>query len=239
MAELDKLVVRVEATTDQLRREMSRAEQHVSNASRQMDLSMRRFDGAITRSGQTTQAWRDSLTGDIASMQEGLFSETQRASAASRDVGRVLSGHFEEAIVEGKELRDVVRGLAQDLLQVAVRRAGRQPLQEGLSGLMDSMLGGLFGGRLLGGLFGRQAGGSVNPGQAYLVGEHGPEIVVPKLPSRVVPQTFHARRDGGAAAAPVQISFQVSTPDVEGFRRSESQITAMLARSLSRGNRNL
>lgn len=235
MAELDKLVVRVEATTDQLRREMGRAEQQVTNASRQMDLSMRRFDGAMTRSGQATQAWRDSLAGDIAGMQEGLFSETGRASAASREIGRTLSSHFEDAIVEGKELRDVVRGLAQDLLQVAVRRASRQPLQEGLSGLMDSMIGGLFGGRL----FGRQGGGSVNPSQAYLVGEHGPEIVVPKLPSRVVPQTSPARRDGNAAAAPVQISFQVSTPDVEGFRRSESQITAMLARSLSRGNRNL
>lgn len=234
MAELDKLVIRVEATTDQLRREMGRAEQQVANASRQMDLSMRRFDGAMARSGQTTQAWRDSLAGGLAGMQEGLSSETRRASAASREIGRTLSGHFEDAIVEGKELRDVVRGLAQDLLQVAVRRAGRQPLQEGLSGLMDSMIGSLFGG-----LFGRQAGGSINPKQAYLVGEHGPEIVVPKLPSRVVPQTFHARRNGNAAAAPVQISFQVSSPDVEGFRRSESQITAMLARSLSRGNRNL
>jgi hypothetical protein len=31
----------------------------------------------------------------------------------------------------------------------------------------------------------------------------------------------------------------ISTPDAEGFRRSESQIAAMLSRAVSRGQRNM
>jgi hypothetical protein len=35
------------------------------------------------------------------------------------------------------------------------------------------------------------------------------------------------------------ITFNVSTPDVESFRRSETQLAAMLTRVVGRGQRNL
>ena len=38
---------------------------------------------------------------------------------------------------------------------------------------------------------------------------------------------------------PVNITFNVTSPDADSFRRSEGQIAAMLSRAVSRGQRNL
>lgn len=44
---------------------------------------------------------------------------------------------------------------------------------------------------------------------------------------------------GNGAGGPVAITFNISTPDAESFRRSEGQIAAMLTRTVNRGHRNL
>ncbi|MGA0715983.1 MAG: phage tail tape measure protein, partial [Gemmobacter sp.] len=43
---------------------------------------------------------------------------------------------------------------------------------------------------------------------------------------------------GGGGGAPAAVTVNVSTPDVEGFRRSRSQIAAEVGRLLARGQRN-
>ena len=47
-------------------------------------------------------------------------------------------------------------------------------------------------------------------------------------------------RDGQAQGGgrPVNIVMNVTTPDVQGFARSQSQIAAQMARALARGDRN-
>ena len=37
----------------------------------------------------------------------------------------------------------------------------------------------------------------------------------------------------------ISVTFNVSTPDADSFRRSETQIAALLARAVGHGNRNL
>jgi hypothetical protein len=46
---------------------------------------------------------------------------------------------------------------------------------------------------------------------------------------------------GGGSGSPrgVQVTLNVSTPDVDGFRRSEAQVSAMLARAVGRGRRGM
>lgn len=47
---------------------------------------------------------------------------------------------------------------------------------------------------------------------------------------------------GGAAGGgerAVQVTLNVTTPDVDGFRRSEAQVSAMLARAVGRGRRGM
>jgi phage-related minor tail protein len=43
----------------------------------------------------------------------------------------------------------------------------------------------------------------------------------------------------GGTAPPVNIVFNVTTPDAASFRKSEAQITGMIARAASRGARSL
>jgi hypothetical protein len=45
-------------------------------------------------------------------------------------------------------------------------------------------------------------------------------------------------RAGGGGGGPVSVVMNISTPDVEGFRRSRSQIAAEMARAMGRGRRN-
>jgi phage-related minor tail protein len=43
----------------------------------------------------------------------------------------------------------------------------------------------------------------------------------------------------GPAANPVNVTFNVATPDVNGFRQSQGQIAAMMSRTVGSGQRNL
>lgn len=71
-------------------------------------------------------------------------------------------------------------------------------------------------------------------GRLGVAGEAGPEAILPL--SRTGDGRLGVRAQGGGA---VSITFNVTTPNAESFRRSESQIAAMLNRAVARGERNL
>ncbi len=78
---------------------------------------------------------------------------------------------------------------------------------------------------------GRATGGPVSPGQAYVVGERGPELFVPTSSGRVEtgagggrgPVTINVHVSGGAAASP------------EMMQRSGRQVARAVSRALARG----
>lgn len=76
---------------------------------------------------------------------------------------------------------------------------------------------------------GRAAGGAVAAGGAYLVGERGPEMFVPRASGEiVVPNT-------GA----VSVHFHLNGGDVSAISRHQGQIAAAIARAVAYGRRNL
>jgi lambda family phage tail tape measure protein len=71
-------------------------------------------------------------------------------------------------------------------------------------------------------------------GGTGLMGEAGPEAIMPL--ARGADGRLGVQAAGGGR--PVNVSISIHTADVEGFRRSQSQIAAEVGRAIQRGNRN-
>jgi phage-related minor tail protein len=65
------------------------------------------------------------------------------------------------------------------------------------------------------------------------MGEAGPEAILPL--ARGPDGRLGVASAGGRG---VSVVMNISTPDVQGFQRSQSQIAAQVTRALSRGQRN-
>ena len=70
-------------------------------------------------------------------------------------------------------------------------------------------------------------------GGTGLMGEAGPEAIMPL--TRGADGRLGVRAE--APGRPVTVVMNVSTPDVAGFQRSQSQLAAQMTRALSRGQR--
>ncbi len=100
----------------------------------------------------------------------------EKTKEMSRQLGMTFTSAFEDAIVEGKKLSDVLRGLAQDILRITTRKLVTEPLGNALT----SAIGEMFGGA-------RAGGGDVIGGRSYLVGENGPEMFTPRTAGTITP----------------------------------------------------
>ncbi|MBX3562585.1 MAG: hypothetical protein KF780_12335 [Sphingomonas sp.] len=110
---------------------------------------------------------------------------------------RDISGGLADALVYGRNLGDVL----VNSFQRAAAELASSAIFQLLSGGSFGGKGGIGGvGSFIGALFGgfRAEGGPMSPGKWYVTGERGPEIVVPKVPSVVIPN--HAI---GGGARPV------------------------------------
>ena len=113
------------------------------------------------------------------------------------------SGFFVDLVKNGQ---DAIDRLADYLYTSALQGIGKM-IAEQMFGAMGTAGGGMLGGSgdgggwaaALGSLFGgaRAGGGDIWPGQAFLVGEEGPELVLPKSAGTVVPAGKTAAMLGG------------------------------------------
>lgn len=82
--------------------------------------------------------------------------ETEKANDAAKELGLTFTSAFEEAIVSGGDLRDVVQGLGEDILRILTRKAVTEPLGNVFTGLLSGLPG----------LMGFASGGSFTVGGA-------------------------------------------------------------------------
>lgn len=77
---------------------------------------------------------------------------------------------------------------------------------------------------------GKAAGGAVNTGGAYLVGERGPEVFVPRQAGEIA----------AAATGAVNVHFHLPAgADATAITKHQGQIAAAIARAVAYGRRNL
>ena len=175
---------------------------------------------------------------DTISLQtEQLRANMADLSRLADSFGNRLVSAFAGAVIHGRKLSDVLKGLALSLAQTALSQALR-PLGNLLGGLIGSAKGNVFsGGRVTqfadGGIVNSPVLFPLRRG-AGLMGEAGPEAIIPLARGR--DGKLGVRGGGGGA---VNITVNIATPDVQGFQRAQSQVAATLARAVARGQRNL
>lgn len=173
---------------------------------------------------------------------DGLADTLGDLSDLSQTFGRSLTTALKGAIVQGKSLDTVLRGLAERLASKALDQA-LSPLTSGLGSLFAGLFGFADGGVLAGGRVRPFADGGVVSTPTYfpmaggslgLMGEAGAEAILPL-------SRGSDGRLGVAAAqsAPTRVTVNISTPDAASFRRSEAQVAGMMARAVGRGRRGL
>lgn len=170
---------------------------------------------------------------DSAALARSLTELEERSSR----FGTALSGALKSASLSGKSLEDVLQGLGNRLTDIALS-AALKPLEGVVSSSASSLLGSLGsvtafadGGVVQGPSFFPMGGSSLG-----LMGEAGAEAILP-LARGADGALGVAMTAGESASAP--IIFNVTATDAASFRKSEGQISAMLARSVSRGRRGL
>ena len=159
--------------------------------------------------------------------------------------GSQMTGALKGAVVSGKELDDVLRQVATSLASMALDQ-GLKPLQGVISSAFSALAGGItpFAD---GGVPGRVlpfANGGVVASPTFfpmgsnlgLMGEAGAEAILPL--KRGADGSLGVAAPGGGGGA-VNVTFNVQAADAASFRKSEAQMTAMLARAVSRGTRHL
>lgn len=79
---------------------------------------------------------------EIATSKLGLVAdETVRATSEANVFGQILTSAFEDAIIEGENLRKVVQALAKDIARAAIRQGITQPLGNAVGGFVGALFG--------------------------------------------------------------------------------------------------
>lgn len=113
-----------------------------------------------------------------------------------RDVADAGLGSFVSDLLEGKSAAEALQDSLKNMLNTIAQIAERN-LLEGLFGPSGSGGGGILSG-ILGSIVGKRAGGgSVAGGKPYLVGEKGPELMVPGRSGTVIPNGALGGGGGG------------------------------------------
>ena len=177
------------------------------------------------------RARTDSFAGDVEKMRRSL--DTSLVDGFGR-AGNALENGLVGALRRGSlgfdDLKRVAFNALAEIASYALRSGisslfggGPQSGGGGLGSILGQSIGALFG------LPGRATGGPVGPGQAYMVGERGPEVFVPTTAGRIETGPGGAPRD-------VRVAIQVAVPRGQAaptaMQRSSRQIASAVRRAL-------
>jgi len=187
--------------------------------------------------------------GELARMRDSLVFTGREVNTLSSGIGGGLRRAFDGLVFDGVKLSDALRGVARTMADT-IYGVAMKPVQNALGGTLAQGLNGLLGGLMpfeKGGAFvqGRvmpfAKGGVVAQATAFpmrgatgLMGEAGPEAIMPL--ARGADGRLGVQAAG--SARPVTVVMNITTPDVQGFQRSQTQIAAQAQRMLARGQRN-
>ncbi len=164
----------------------------------------------------------DSAGEAMQALANGPAQQAADAIAASfAQAGKSISSELSRAAKSGEfSFRRMVNSILNDLARLAISKV----IGGAISGVLGQAVGGAFSGA-------RADGGPVLPGGAYLVGERGPEVFRPSSAGNI---------DSNVSEPRIVVNFNLGEgADINSFRRSSGQISALLARTVANGRRRL
>lgn len=208
----DELAALLERTTDAVQANANRLTELADNAF---------FDGRIT------ERQRDQLLELVNGYRQAGDAAKETANAG-RDIGLIFVSAAEDALAKWEGVGKFFKGLEQDLIRFGTRKLLTEPLAELGTGLFKDLAkgggAGIFESLLK--LVGFRAdGGPITAGRPYVVGERGPELIVPRASGTVMPAGSY----GG-----VNITVNMSG---SADRRSAQQVGAEVGRAVQRAQR--
>jgi hypothetical protein len=170
---------------------------------------------------QSAQDYAKAQT-DIAQGNNQLSESTEKLlrdiKSAADGFARDLTDVFFDAT---GSIGDMFEDLAETIAKALFTQTVTQPFIDGIM----AGVGGFFGGA-------RAAGGPVGAGKGYLVGERGPELFVPSMSGRIIPN------GAGGDAQPVQVNMTITSVDpqtaAQTIASQERLITGMVRRAMTR-----
>jgi hypothetical protein len=153
-----------------------------------------------------------SAAGDVEDMSTRILAANENANKTipamsqlakiSDDAGAIIAQGFEDAILSGEKLQDVLKAIGRDLLRLVFQQTITQPLASGISGALQGMF--------------RANGGPVSANSPYVVGERGPELFVPRASGSIVSNS-NMNQGGGSTGPSINVNYNIAA----GVTRNE------------------
>ncbi|TVO75142.1 hypothetical protein [Sedimenticola selenatireducens] len=150
----------------------------------------------------------------------GLEDEAKKTEDKWKDLGLTFSSAFEDAIVNGQSLSDVLAGLEQDITRIVTRKLVTEPLGDFFTGFAKSFIPSFDGGGFTG--LGSRTGGLDGKG-GYLSILHPNETVID-----------HTKSSRQSSGMRVVNNITVSAPNGQISTESMNQLQTKLAKSMQR-----
>ena len=181
-------------------------------------------------------------------MRSALAATGKDVATLEKGLSRGLRRAFDGVAFDGMKLSDALSTVARSMVNTTYN-AAMKPVSDHVGGLISQGVGSLVQGILpfadgapfsqgrvmpfaQGGIVSTATGFGMRGGMG-LMGEAGPEAIMP----------LARGPDGklgvkGGASGGTTVVMNITTPDVRGFQRSQSQIATQMSRALNAGNRN-
>jgi len=188
------------------------------------------------------------IGGDLSGTIGDLQTRTRDLTTNANAFARAMNTAFTQSVVGAKSFDDALKSLALRLSDLTVSQALR-PVTNALGSGLTSLLGSFGTGTsdtdlmkamntaqpfATGGVIATPTFFPLGSGQLGLAGEAGPEAIMPL--TRGPDGSLGVATSGGAAS---NVTVNIATQDADSFRRSDTYLTGLIARAVSRGQRGM
>lgn len=201
----------------------------------------------------------EATLGSVTALTDAFEAQLRRTQGAlsetTRDLGNLERGFsgglkkaFDGLVLNGNSLSQTLATVAEAMSRTVYNNA-ISPVTDHFGGLLANGVNSLVSGLMPFARGGAFSGGRVTPfarggvvsqptgfpmrGGTGLMGEAGPEAIIPL--ARGADGRLGVRAQGGGN---INVTMNITTPDVAGFQRSQGQIAAQMTRLMGRGQRN-